>query len=110
MPLPNPAGYINILEQLKLEIRTARVRATRAVNAELLQLYWRVGNIILKQQQTQGWGAKIILTLSTNIRQEFPNLQVSRPATSCTCASLLRFIPAIDLRNGAVLPPETTLL
>jgi predicted nuclease of restriction endonuclease-like (RecB) superfamily len=48
---PNPVNYIDILEQLKQEIKTARLRATIAVNTELLQLYWRVGTIILQQQQ-----------------------------------------------------------
>lgn len=79
MSIPNPVDYIDILEQLKLEIRTARLRATLAINNELLQLYWRVGTIILKQQQSQGWGAKVIQTLSEDVRKEFPDLQGFSP-------------------------------
>lgn len=71
----NPIIYTDILEQLKSEIRTASVKAALAVNSELLSLYWRVGNIILAQQQAQGWGAKVIQTLSSDIRREFPDLQ-----------------------------------
>ena len=49
----SPVVYTDILEQLKSEIRTARVKAALAANSELLSLYWRVGNIILAQQQAQ---------------------------------------------------------
>jgi len=79
MPNSNPADYIDILEQLKQEIRTARLRATLAVNQELLDLYWRVGTIILKQQELKRWGAKVIQTLSEDIRKAFPDLQGFSP-------------------------------
>lgn len=47
----------------------------RAANAELLGLYWRIGHLILAQQQAQGWGAKVIDQLSAGLRQEFPAMQ-----------------------------------
>jgi len=36
------------------------VRATLAVNRELILLYWSVGRDILANQQEVGWDAKII--------------------------------------------------
>jgi hypothetical protein len=68
--ISDPMAYADILDQLKLEIRT-----TLAVNTELLNLYWSVGSIILIQQQKQGWGAKVIEALSRDIRKEFPDLK-----------------------------------
>ena len=50
-----PGNYIELLEKLKSEIRTTQLRATIAANAELLALYWRIGNIILEQEKQQGW-------------------------------------------------------
>ncbi len=41
--LPEPSGYAELLEQLKTQVRTSQVRAARAANSELLQLYWSVG-------------------------------------------------------------------
>ncbi len=41
--LPEPSGYAELLEQLKARVRASRVRAARAANSELLQLYWSVG-------------------------------------------------------------------
>ena len=35
-----PEGYPQLLEQLKTQVRQARVRASRVVNTELLTLYW----------------------------------------------------------------------
>lgn len=64
-----------LLDQLKAEIRGARLQAMRTANAELLGLYWRIGSLILARQQAQGWGAKVIDQLATGLRQEFPAMQ-----------------------------------
>ncbi len=36
-------GYGELLEQVKAQLHTARVQAARAVNTELVGLYWRIG-------------------------------------------------------------------
>jgi len=46
-----------------------------AANSQMLLLYWQLGNIILENQQKQGWGAKIIQTLSNDLRREFPSIK-----------------------------------
>lgn len=68
-----PVGYADVLASLKSEVRAARTRARRAVNAELLGLYWRIGATILTQQNEHGWGAKVIDRLSDDLRTEFPD-------------------------------------
>ncbi len=40
------ADYVALLEAVKDEIAASRVRAARAVNAELISTYWRVGALI----------------------------------------------------------------
>jgi len=35
-----PVGYAELLEQVKVRVRTSRVQAARAVNPELGGLYW----------------------------------------------------------------------
>ena len=42
-----PAGYDQLLMQLKSRIRAAQLKAARAVNAELVVLYWSIGRDIL---------------------------------------------------------------
>ena len=53
--LPEPAGYAELLEQLKARVRASRVRAARAATSELLGLYWSVGLDILDRQEQAGW-------------------------------------------------------
>ena len=69
-----PADYITVLEAIKDDVRTARRQALRVVNTELLELYWRIGRTILDRQGTDGWGAKVISRLSTDLRGEFPDM------------------------------------
>jgi predicted nuclease of restriction endonuclease-like (RecB) superfamily len=72
LPRPTlPDGYPQLLARLKREIGAARTRAALAVNDELIGLYWRIGNEILERQEREGWGAKIIDRLATDLRQEF---------------------------------------
>ncbi|MET4105920.1 PDDEXK nuclease domain-containing protein [Hymenobacter sp. UYP22] len=74
-----PADYPDFLSRLKTQIRETQVRAALAVNAELVQLYWRIGRGILQQQQQQGWGARIIDQLAQDLRQAFPDLKGFSP-------------------------------
>jgi len=39
-------------------------------------LYWNIGNIILKNQEVEGWGSKIIENLSKDLKSEFPELKL----------------------------------
>jgi len=74
MSLPQN-NYINILDSLKEKIRFARHKAATVVNVELLKLYWDIGNTILEQQKEEGWGAKVIDRLATDLRIEFPDFK-----------------------------------
>nr|WP_240918631.1 DUF1016 N-terminal domain-containing protein [Rhodococcus sp. 14C212] len=70
-----PDDYPQFLDQLKGQVRHARLRATRVVNTELLVLYWDLGRAIAEQQQTQGWGTKVIDRLASDLRSEFPQMR-----------------------------------
>ena len=39
--------YTDVLIRIKEDIRSARIRAFSAVNRELMELYWQVGQVIL---------------------------------------------------------------
>jgi predicted nuclease of restriction endonuclease-like (RecB) superfamily len=71
----NLKDYETFLTDLKVRIRSAQVRAALAVNRELVLLYWQIGRDILTRQQQQGWGAKVIQTLSKDLKQEFPEMK-----------------------------------
>jgi len=69
------ADYRTLVEQLKTRVRAARLRASLAVNSELVLLYWTVGRDILARQAEQGWGAKVIDHLSSDLMRAFPEMK-----------------------------------
>ena len=73
------AGYNDFLCELKERIRGAQVRAVLAINRELVLLYWQIGRDILTRQQQQGWGAKVIDRLATDLRSSFPEMKGFSP-------------------------------
>lgn len=74
-----PTGYADLLGDLKERVRQAQVRAVLAVNRELVRLYWQIGHAILDRQQTEGWGARVIDRLASDLRREFPDLKGFSP-------------------------------
>ena len=55
-----PDSYAQFLADLKRRIQAAQLRASVAVNRELVLLYWQIGRDILERQQRETWGAKVI--------------------------------------------------
>ena len=70
-----PAGYNAWLAELKNRIREARLRASLAVNAELIGLYWRIGRDILERQERDGWGARVVERLAVDLLAAFPQMK-----------------------------------
>ena len=69
-----PAAYGSLLADLKQRVRRAQVRAALSVNRELVLLYWHIGREILRSQQAEGWGTKVIERLAKDLRREFPEM------------------------------------
>lgn len=70
-----PADYAAWLSDLKTQIRTARIKASLAVNSELIRLYWRIGSEIVQRRASQSWGAKVLDQLAKDLRSEFPDMR-----------------------------------
>src|ERR1035437_5560474 len=68
-----PGDYGVLLEPIKREIAGSRVRAARAVNTELIGMYWRIGGLTLDRQADQGWGTRVIDRLAADLRTSFPD-------------------------------------
>lgn len=70
-----PESYGATLEEIKRHLQQARVRSVLVANAVVIAAYWQTGQIILRRQQEQGWGAKVIDRLSTDLREAFPGME-----------------------------------
>jgi len=67
--------YSGLLREIKERIRSAQYEALRAVNRELVKLYWDIGGIIVERQEREGWGKAIIEKLAEDLRAEFPDVK-----------------------------------
>jgi predicted nuclease of restriction endonuclease-like (RecB) superfamily len=69
-----PNEHTNLLAEIKERIRTAQHAALRAVNKELITLYWDIGQMIKTRQRGETWGKSIVQQLGADLRNEFPGI------------------------------------
>ncbi len=67
-------NYGEFFAGVKEAIRGARLRAGRAVNRELIALYWGIGAEIAQRQEVHGWGKSVVERLAVDLRIEFPGV------------------------------------
>jgi predicted nuclease of restriction endonuclease-like (RecB) superfamily len=83
-------------------IETARSRAFAAVNTELIDLYWRVGEYISRKIEADGWGKGTIEVLARHIERREPGL------AGFSASNLWRMRQFFDVYRGQ--PKLATLL
>lgn len=71
LPVPD---YARLLTAVKERVRTAQYAALKAVNAELVGLYWDIGRMIVERQAGESWGKAIVQQLAGDLQQEFPGV------------------------------------
>jgi len=69
-----PAGYPALLGEIKARIRSAQYEALRAVNKELVKLYWGIGRSIRKRRSFGAHGDAIVKRLAADLQNEFPGI------------------------------------
>lgn len=72
--LSMPKEYARTLEEIKKRVRAAQYEALKAVNWELVSLYWDIGRIIAQRQKDHGWGKSVVETLARDLQNEFPGM------------------------------------
>lgn len=68
-------NYKQFFKNVKNKLKSAQIRATIAVNYELIQFYWQLGNDIIKQQSKYNWGDRFLEQFSHDIKKHFPGMQ-----------------------------------
>jgi predicted nuclease of restriction endonuclease-like (RecB) superfamily len=107
--------YPAFLAGLKARILHARTLAARAVNHELVLLYWDIGRGIVEKQQTAGWGDAVVERLAADLRAEFPDMRgfsganlwaMRRVYTEYACDPILQqLVEELRMtRHGKILP------
>lgn len=67
-------GYPALLKEIKERIRSAQYDALKAVNKELISLYWDIGRMINEKQKGETWGRSVVEKLSGDLQIEFPGI------------------------------------
>ena len=71
---PAQDSYHVLLIEIKERIRSSQYAALRAVNLELLSLYWDIGRLIVQRQEGETWGRAVVENLAKDLRAEFPGV------------------------------------
>lgn len=68
-------NYHSLLKDVKERIRSAQYDALKAVNKELISLYWDIGRMIIEKQKGEKWGKSVVEMLAKDLQNEFPGIQ-----------------------------------
>ncbi len=69
------SNYKSWIKSLKENIYSAQIKASIAVNEEMLRLYWNLGKDICDNQFESSYGSKFFETLSRDLKSAFPDVQ-----------------------------------
>ena len=64
--------YSALLADMKARIQSAQYEALRAVNKELVGLYWDIGQLLVERQEIQGWGKSVVERLAADLQAGYP--------------------------------------
>ena len=67
--------YPDFVLSVKQRIFQSQYEALKAVNKELIALYWDIGKSIVEKQESLGWGKFVVRNLSEDLQQEFPGIK-----------------------------------
>ncbi len=70
-----PEDYGSLLMEIKERVRAAQYQALKAVNKELVGLYWDIGEVIARRQNKEGWGKSVVEQLARDLQRDFPGVK-----------------------------------
>ena len=71
-PTALPKDYAAFLAELKQRVTAARVHVARAVNYDVVLLYWDIGRGIVEKQKHRAWGDAVVERLAKDLQWAFP--------------------------------------
>lgn len=65
--------YLQWIQELKQKINAAQLKASVAVNEEMILLYWDIGKSIVEKQTAFSWGSKVVEMLAADLKRDLPD-------------------------------------
>jgi predicted nuclease of restriction endonuclease-like (RecB) superfamily len=72
--MTNSQDYRQFIEDLKTRVLSARTSAARAVNRDLILLYWDIGCGIVEKQKRLGWGDAVVESVASDLQRAVPGM------------------------------------
>lgn len=72
---PSLSDYREFFAGVKNRVLDARIQAGRAINRELVLLYWDIGRGIVEKQRESGWGNSVVERFAADLRAAFPDMR-----------------------------------
>jgi predicted nuclease of restriction endonuclease-like (RecB) superfamily len=69
-----PTDYKQTLVEIKKLVASARYQSFRAVNKELISLYWKIGKTVFEKTESSSWGSGVVEQLAKDLQKEFPGV------------------------------------
>jgi len=72
-------GHVPEFDEVAKLVEEARAQATRAVNSQLIDLYWKIGAIISRRIESNGWGKGTVEELAAYLSHTQPGARGFSP-------------------------------
>ena len=66
-------NYNNDFENIIAIIEQSKARAIRAVNAEMIEMYWQIGKYISDKAHNDGWGKSVVQDFADFLKKTYPS-------------------------------------
>ena len=66
-------SYNNDFENIIAIIEQSKMRAIKAVNAELIDMYWQIGKYISEKAANDGWGKSVVQDFADYLKRTYPS-------------------------------------
>jgi predicted nuclease of restriction endonuclease-like (RecB) superfamily len=72
---PTSPAYQALIADMTARVHLGQLAAFRAVNKELIDMYWDLGKMIVERQQQYAWGKSVVEMVAKDLRNTFPRME-----------------------------------
>ena len=69
---PTSTAYQALVADMTARVQLGQLAAFRAVNKELIDMYWDLGKMIVERQKQYAWGKSVVEMVAKDLQKEFP--------------------------------------
>lgn len=96
---PKPVDYKSAFSEISAIVHQARYQSFKAVNSQLVKMYWEIGKIIADRQKNSQWGDGVIEALAQDLQAEFSGVR------GFSARNILRMKTFYTTYEGEQIPP-----